>query len=218
LDPRRARDRVRRQPRGGREARARARERSRDRRDAPRRRRLPRGDRARAQDGHEAAGAQVVSGPAQEPGGVMKTGSVSGVSGAPGTVAGRATYALLHNTSEVVTADPEGTRVLRIPRGAVVFRDGRVLEIGNGPELSRRHVDARPINAGGKLVTPGLVDCHTHMIFGGQRALEFQRRLRGEDYATIASGPAGATPGGIRSTVAATAAERDDALEKSLAG
>jgi len=148
----------------------------------------------------------------------MKTGSVSGVSGAPGTVAGRATYALLHNTSEVVTADLEGTRVLRIPRGAVVFRDGRVLEIGNGPELSRRHVDARPINAGGKLVTPGLVDCHTHMIFGGQRALEFQRRLRGEDYAAIASGPAGATPGGIRSTVAATAAERDDALEKSLAG
>jgi imidazolonepropionase len=149
----------------------------------------------------------------------MRTGSVSGVSGAPGTVAGRATYALLHNTSEVVTADPEGRRVVRIPRGAVVFRDGRVLEIGSGPELSRRHVDARPINAGGKLVTPGLVDCHTHMIFGGNRALEFQRRLRGEDYATIASGPSGtATPGGIRSTVAATIDERPDVLEKSLAG
>lgn len=149
----------------------------------------------------------------------MSLGSVSGAPGAARAVAGRATYALLHNTSEVVTADAEGRRVLRYPRGAIAFRDGRVLEIGGGPELSRRHVDARPINAGGRLVTPGLVDCHTHMIFGGQRALEFQRRLRGEDYATIASGPPGGSgSGGIRSTVAATTAERDDALEKSLAG
>jgi len=127
-------------------------------------------------------------------------------------VAGRASYLLVHNTSEVVTPDPEGKRVLRHPRGAVVFRDGRVLEIGSAAELSRRHVDARPINAHGRLVTPGLVDCHTHMIFAGQRALELQRRLRGEEYAAIA-----ASGGGIRSTVAATAAERDDTLEKSLA-
>ena len=127
-------------------------------------------------------------------------------------VAGRGAYVLVHNTSEVVTADPEGRRVVRHPRGAIAFRDGRVLELGAAAELSRRHVDARPINAGGRLVTPGLVDCHTHMIFAGQRAAEFQRRLRGEDYATIA-----ASGGGILSTVAATAAERDDALEKTLA-
>jgi len=145
-----------------------------------------------------------------------------------------------------VTPDPEGRRVLRFPRASVVFQDGRVVEIGSGPDLTRRHVDARPINAAGRLVTPGLVDCHTHMIFAGNRALEFQCRLRGEDYASIAGpapGPAhdraagGAGPGiapaapaagvdaprppsgprGIRATVAATAAERDDALEKSLA-
>jgi len=127
-------------------------------------------------------------------------------------VAGRTSYLILHNTSEVVTPDGEGRAVLRYPRGAVVFREGRVLEVGPGPELSRRHVDARPINANGKLVTPGLVDCHTHMIFAGHRALELQRRLKGEDYAAIA-----AAGGGIRSTVAATAAERDDVLEKSLA-
>ena len=127
-------------------------------------------------------------------------------------VAGRASYLILHNTSEVVTSDLEGRAVLRYPRGAVVFREGRVLEVGPGPELSRRHADARPLNANGKLVTPGLVDCHTHMIFAGQRAGELQRRLKGEDYAAIA-----AAGGGIRSTVAATSAERDETLEKSLA-
>ena len=149
----------------------------------------------------------------------MSIGASANTGGAARAVAGRASYVLLHNTSEVVTPDAEGRCVLRIPRGALVFRDGRVLEIGTGPELSRRHVDARPINAGGRLVTPGLVDCHTHMIFAGQRALEFQRRLRGEDYASIAgASPGTAGAGGIRSTVTATAAERDEVLEKTLAG
>ena len=68
------------------------------------------------------------------------------------------------------------------------------------------------MNAAGRLVTPGLVDCHTHMIFAGHRADEFQRRLRGEDYAAIAE-----AGGGIRSTVRATADERDETLEKNLA-
>jgi imidazolonepropionase len=148
----------------------------------------------------------------------MSIGASQGPAGAARAVAGRASYVLVHNTSEVVTPDLEGRTLVRIPRGALVFRDGRVLEIGPGSELSRRHVDARPINAGGKLVTPGLVDCHTHMIFAGQRSLEFQRRLRGEDYAAIATAaPGSAEAGGIRSTVAATAAERDDTLERSLA-
>jgi imidazolonepropionase len=127
-------------------------------------------------------------------------------------VAGRTSYLVLHGTAEVVTPDPTGTRILRYPKGAIAFRDGRVLELGSGPELLRRHGEARPINANGRLVTPGLVDCHTHMIFAGHRAQELQRRLAGESYAEIA-----AAGGGIRSTVAATTAERDDVLEKSLA-
>jgi imidazolonepropionase len=133
----------------------------------------------------------------------------SGIGGK--VVAGRAAYLLVHNTSEIVTADPEGTRVIRHPRGAIVFQDGNVVEIGPAGELSRRHTEARPINAHGRLVTPGLIDCHTHMIFAGNRAGEMQRRLAGERYADIA-----AAGGGIRSTVAATDAEREDALEKSL--
>jgi len=127
-------------------------------------------------------------------------------------VAGRTAYLILHNTSEVVTPDAEGREVLRFPKGAVVFREGRVLEVGPAAELSRRHPDARPLNANGKLVTPGLVDCHTHMIFGGHRAGELQRKLAGEAYADIL-----AAGGGILSTVRATSAMKDDLLEKSLA-
>jgi imidazolonepropionase len=127
-------------------------------------------------------------------------------------VAGRTAYLILHNTSEVVTPDAEGREVLRFPKGAIVFRDGRVLEVGPATELHRKHPDARPLNANGKLVTPGLVDCHTHMIFGGDRAAEFQRKLAGESYASIA-----ASGGGIASTVRATSAVKDEVLEKLLA-
>ena len=112
----------------------------------------------------------------------MSSYSANDPSGKP--VAGRTAYLNLHNTSEVVTPDAEGREILRYPKGGVVFRDGRVLEVGLAVELSRRHPDARPLNAGGKLVTPGLVDCHTHMIFGGHRAAEFQMKLAGVPSAT----------------------------------
>src|SRR5499426_24131 len=127
-------------------------------------------------------------------------------------VAGRTAYLILHNTSEVVTPDAEGRQVLRFPKGAIVFREGRVLEVGPAAELFRHHPDARPLNANGKLVTPGLVDCHTHMIFGGHRAAELQMKLAGASYADIA-----AQGGGIRSTVRATTAVREEVLEKLLA-
>jgi imidazolonepropionase len=60
---------------------------------------------------------------------------------------------------------------------------------------------------GGALVTPGLVDCHTHLVYGGQRAREFELRLQGASYEAIAR-----AGGGIRSTVAATRAASDDSL------
>src|SRR5262245_3157910 len=127
-------------------------------------------------------------------------------------VAGRTAYLILHNTSEVVTPDAEGRKVLRFPKGAIVFRDGRVLEVGPAADPFRHHPDARPLNAHGRLVTPGLVDCHTHMIFGGHRAAELQMKLAGASYADIA-----AQGGGIRSTVRATTAVREEVLEKLLA-
>ena len=127
-------------------------------------------------------------------------------------VAGRTAYLILHNTSEVVTPDARGREVLRFPKGAIVFRDGRVVEVGPAAEVFSHHPDARPLNANGRLVTPGLVDCHTHMIFGGHRAAELQMKLAGASYADIA-----AQGGGIRSTVRATSGLKEETLEKLLA-
>jgi imidazolonepropionase len=64
----------------------------------------------------------------------------------------------------------------------------------------------------GALLTPGLVDCHTHLVYGGDRAAEFEQRLHGASYEDIAR-----AGGGIRSTVAATRAASDDGLFSSAA-
>jgi imidazolonepropionase len=110
--------------------------------------------------------------------------------------------------SQVVTCDPafgEGQLGL-IDRGAVAGFEGRV--VWAGPERGLRDAvevapDAHEVDAAGGAVLPGLVDCHTHLVFAGDRSEEFAARLRGEPY----------TGGGIRTTVAATRAASDDELE-----
>ncbi len=80
---------------------------------------------------------------------------------------------------------------------AVAVRDGRVVAVG--PEAGDAVPGAAVRDAGGRLVTPALVDCHTHVVFGGDRAREFEMRLEGASYEEIARGG-----GGIVSTVRAT--------------
>jgi len=63
------------------------------------------------------------------------------------------------------------------------------------------------VDLGGALLTPGLIDCHTHLVYGGHRAAEFEMRLEGASYEAIAR-----AGGGIRSTVAATRAASDERL------
>ena len=93
--------------------------------------------------------------------------------------------------------------------GALAWRDGRIAWVGAGRDLPREFDDLRDdaIDTHGALVTPGLIDCHTHLIFAGSRADEFERRLQGESYAAIA-----ASGGGILATVRATRAAGEDAL------
>lgn len=90
---------------------------------------------------------------------------------------------------------------------AIAARDGRIQALGEAAALCRAFPDARPVDLGGRLVTPGLIDCHTHIVYGGQRADEAERRARGESYEDIAR-----AGGGILRTVASTAALSDAQL------
>lgn len=104
-------------------------------------------------------------------------------------------------------ADPQGYGL--IDDGALAWRDGRLLYAGPRAGLSQvEGVDALPaIDGGGALATPGLIDCHTHLVFAGDRAGEFEQRLLGASYTDIAR-----AGGGINSTVRATRAADADAL------
>jgi imidazolonepropionase len=101
--------------------------------------------------------------------------------------------------------DPLG----RIANAAIGIQDGRIVRLGKRTELAGfRAREVVPL--GGAWVTPGLVDCHTHLVFGGNRADEHAMRRAGASYAEIA-----AAGGGIASTVAATKAASADELRAS---
>lgn len=111
----------------------------------------------------------------------------------------------------VATMDPAmGKPFGTIEDGAVGIVDGRIVRVGRRVELAGNQ--ARSIEPlGGAWVTPGLVDCHTHLVFGGNRAGEFEQRLEGRSYKEIA-----AAGGGIVSTVRATReASLDELMESS---
>lgn len=91
--------------------------------------------------------------------------------------------------------------------GAVAARAGRIVFAGPRDALPHGHRAARVVGCEGRWITPGLVDCHTHLVFGGDRASEFERRLAGASYEEIAR-----AGGGIASTVRATRAADEEAL------
>lgn len=96
-----------------------------------------------------------------------------------------------------------------IEDGALGVEDGRLAWVGRRGDLpGRPEALAREVRGcGRRWITPGLVDCHTHIVHGGDRANEFELRLQGASYEEIAR-----AGGGIRSTVAATRAATEDAL------
>jgi len=100
----------------------------------------------------------------------------------------------------------EGGGLGIIENGAIGITDGKIVRAGKRTELAGYR--ARTVDAlGGAWVTPGLVDCHTHLVFGGTRADEHAMRRAGASYAEIAK-----AGGGIASTVARTAAASDEEL------
>ncbi len=106
----------------------------------------------------------------------------------------------------IATMDPAvGTPFGAIENGAIGIQDGRIVRVGRRTELAG--YQARQVEPlGGAWVTPGLVDCHTHLVFGGNRSSEFEQRLEGVSYEDIAR-----AGGGIASTVRAT---REATLEQ----
>ena len=92
----------------------------------------------------------------------------------------------------------------RIDGGAVAARDGRIVFAG---PMGDAPAAGRVVDCGGRFVTPGLVDCHTHLVFAGDRFGEYERRLAGESYEAIAR-----DGGGIMSTVRATRAADEASL------
>ena len=94
-----------------------------------------------------------------------------------------------------------------IPDGALGIRGGIIVFAGASHDVPRDATATHAIDAQRRWATPGLVDCHTHVVYAGNRAGEFEQRLEGASYADIA-----AAGGGIRATVAATRAADDATL------
>ena len=82
------------------------------------------------------------------------------------------------------------------PLGFVAIRQGRIARVGTMDELTARMPTRTERDGGGALLTPGLIDCHTHLVYAGDRAREFELRLHGASYEAISR-----AGGGIRSTV-----------------
>jgi imidazolonepropionase len=93
--------------------------------------------------------------------------------------------------------------------GAIAVRGGRIAWVGARADLpdALRAAATLEHDAGGRWITPGLIDCHTHLVYAGSRAGEFEQRLNGASYEAIAR-----AGGGIRATVAATRAASEAAL------
>ncbi len=123
--------------------------------------------------------------------------------------------ASLYHRARVMTctgsdADPLGL----IANGAVLTDGGHIVWVGDAVDAAAacRALDVLPgerVDLGGRLLTPGLIDCHTHAIFAGDRAAEFALRARGASYLEIA-----AAGGGIAATLAPTRAAADATLER----
>lgn len=88
---------------------------------------------------------------------------------------------------------------------ALIVRGEKILALIHEADIPVNH--ANQIDLEGRLVTPGLIDCHTHLVFGGDRAAEWEQRLNGVSYQTIS-----AQGGGINATVAATRASSAETL------
>lgn len=123
---------------------------------------------------------------------------------------------LIHSAAQILTlaSSPQKGRDLGnlniIEDSAILIRGGQIQEVGVSNELRQKYLDEEQVDASGKVVMPGFVDPHTHVVWAGDRAEEFEMRLQGKTYLEVLE-----AGGGILSTVAATrAASREQLVEE----
>jgi imidazolonepropionase len=122
---------------------------------------------------------------------------------------------VLANIAQLATCRAEGGQgdIHTIADAALAWDDRLIVWVGREKELPGEYRRAERLDAGGRLVIPGLIDCHTHLAFAGWRADEFEQRLRGRTYLDIAR-----AGGGIASTVRQTRAATEEQLVERAAG
>ncbi|HMH54886.1 MAG TPA: imidazolonepropionase [Gemmatimonadales bacterium] len=122
---------------------------------------------------------------------------------------------VLANIGQLATCRAEGGQgdIHVIPRAALVWEEKEILWVGPERELPAAYGTAERVDVGGRLVIPGLIDCHTHLAFAGWRAGEFAQRIQGRTYLEIAR-----AGGGIASTVRQTRAASEEELVQRATG
>lgn len=116
--------------------------------------------------------------------------------------------------ARLLTLEEDASDLGAIADGAVAVANGRIVYAGPAADLpdGMQAKASEIIDCEGRLVTPGLIDCHTHLVHGGERSNEFEMRLKGATYQEIAR-----AGGGIAASVAATRTATEDALFDSAA-
>jgi imidazolonepropionase len=115
-------------------------------------------------------------------------------------------YKVLKNC-HLATMLANGTPYGLIKDAVIVLKNDRIIWSGQATDAPQKYQDTEHIDVEGRLVTPALIDCHTHVVFAGNRAREFEMRLNGASYEQVAR-----AGGGIVSTVEATRAATQEAL------
>ncbi|HEY6237021.1 MAG TPA: imidazolonepropionase, partial [Candidatus Elarobacter sp.] len=123
-------------------------------------------------------------------------------------------YETLWINARLATMTPGGAPYGAIADGALAAREGTIAWVGARADLpgAPERLAARVIDAGGRWITPGLIDPHTHLVFGGDRVGDFERRVAGQSYVAAAGGGSG-----IAHTVAVTRAADEATLFRDAA-
>ncbi len=116
-------------------------------------------------------------------------------------------HEILLTNINIATMIPGGDAYCMITDGAIAVNNEKIQWVGNRADCPQQYAEWELRDLEGRLVTPALIDCHTHVVFGGNRALEFEMRLNGASYEEVAK-----AGGGIVSTVKATRELGEDQL------